>query len=95
MQGVRVPDAPMTVPQPLGPGDDDGKDRGVAKPVAGPLGPGDDDGKDRGTARAIQAPAAPGDGPEPEFQMVAFPPLGPGDPSVPRPAIRRPLKKGA
>lgn len=54
-------DAPKTIPATLGPGDDDGKDRGVAGAVVGPPGPGDDDGRHRGIAGAVVGPPAPGD----------------------------------
>lgn len=78
----------MTVPRPLGPGDDDGKDRGTALPVRPPLSAGDSDGKDRGTAAAVAPPAAPGDGEASEWDMRPPRPLGPGDLQVPQSAVR-------
>lgn len=72
------------VPQALGPGDGDGKHRGVAGVAAKPLGPGDDDGKDRGQAAEVRGPLAPGesdpnDRENRNIRMLAQPAPGPGE----------------
>lgn len=75
----------MAIPKTLGPGDDDGIDRGIAADVTRPLGPGDDEpnAKDRGTATEIRGPLAPGEtdpaDTRPAFRMLAQPAPGPGE----------------
>jgi hypothetical protein len=57
---------PMVIPPTLGPGDDDGKDRGTAAPVRGPLGPGESDPNDK-VNRNIRMLAQPAPGPGETF----------------------------
>lgn len=83
--------AAMAIPPTLGPGDDDGKDRGAAAPAVKPLGPGDDDpaSPDRGVAGEIRGPLAPGEADPNDkvnrnVRMLAQPAPGPGDTFAPR-----------
>ena len=76
-------------PKTLGPGDDDGKDRGRPLVSGKPLGPGDDDGVDRGKARDITPALGPGDADpndkvDRNFRMLAQPAPGPGETFVQR-----------
>ena len=86
------------VAPPLGPGDVDPRSSSAAPAVAvrSPLGPGElSDGSTVQEMPPVPPPARPGDqvGPDSEFEVRAVPAFGPGDLAVPRPAIRRPIRR--